>query len=120
MARRNNLVHEKLKKANPDDRINFQISLKAGLLKGKVTTYGQTADYIRTALENYNKTKYRDGLILLIAEVQKRIEELSLWRDSEQEPVNKIDQNHLLLIETYRDVYFRLKEAKMLKKKNRK
>jgi hypothetical protein len=102
--------------AKPDDIIHCQVSLKAGLLKGKVNNYGQTADYIRAALESYNKTKYGDGLILLIAEIRKTIEELELWR-GEQEHENKIDPNNLMLLETYRDVYFRLKGAKILKRK---
>ena len=119
MPSRKNLVHRKLAKANPDNRIHFQVGIKAGLLKGKVTTYGQAADYIRAALEAYNKTMHHDALLQLIVQVRSNIETLELWKNQENNPPDsRFNEAHSILLEGYRDTYLRLRDLlKLIKKR---
>lgn len=118
MGKRKNLVHEKLKGALPNQRIHFQVGIRAGLLKGKVTTYGQTADYIRAALEAYNKNMHRDALLQLIAQVRFNIETLELWKNQVDDPPDlKFNEAHSILLEGYRDTYVRLRDLLKLIRK---
>ena len=113
MGARKNLVHNKLKRAKPNDIISFQASLPAYLLKD-VKTYGDTAKVIGTALEMSNNIKHFYNLIELIADIRKNIELL----ENEKE-TDGLEENHLMLLELYRDVYFRLKQSEFLKRRRK-
>jgi hypothetical protein len=118
MSSRKNLIHKKLAKAAPEDRIHFQVGIRAGLLKGKATTYGQTADYVRAALEAYNKNWHHDALLQIIVQVRSNIETLDLWRNQEDNlPDLRNNEAHSILLEGYRDTYVRLRDLlKLLRK----
>lgn len=113
MSERDNLVHEKLKKANPNDLINFQVKLPAFLLKD-VRTYGDTAKVLKNALSVAQGNKHLNNLKELISELKKYLELLE-----EDNSLGELDEVHNLLIETYRDVYLRLKGAEILRRRRK-
>ncbi len=118
MSKRKNLVHEKLKGAKPLDMINFQVKLPAYLM-ADVKRYGDSVKVITNALEMMHNKKFRNGLIECIAEIGKQIELLEVWRDTDMEPENRINRDHLLLLETYKSVRSTLKECSILKRKRK-
>jgi hypothetical protein len=111
MPKRKNLVHEKIKKAKPEDLIQLQLKLPAHLLQD-IKTYGDTSKVIRRALKLSLKTKYKDALMEIIGDIRKEIDKLETIRETE----GILDENHLQLLELYKDIYFRLKKARILKK----
>lgn len=115
MGKRKNLVHQKVRNANPNDMIAFQVRIPAYLLKNSVTTYGSAARNIRTALEMVQGRTHINNLVELISDIKKNLELLE--EDLSQE---MLDEVHILLIETYRDAYIRLKGAEVLKRRRKK
>lgn len=113
MSDRDNLVHEKLKKSKPNDLIHFQVKLPAYLLKG-VHTYGDTAKLFKNALSVAQNHKHLNNLKELIGEIRKNIELLE-----EDKSLGELDEVHNMLIETYRDVYLRLKGAEILRRRRK-
>jgi hypothetical protein len=111
MGKRKNLVHQKVRNANPNDMIAFQVRIPAYLLKNSVTTYGSTAKIIRTALEMVQGRTHINNLVELISDIKKNLELLE-----EDKSLRELDE----VIETYRDVYLRLKGAEVLRRRRRK
>lgn len=111
---RQNLVHKKVRNAKSNDLIAFQVRLPAYLLKNSVKTYGSTTKVIRAALEMAQGCKHINNLKELLAEIRKNLELLE-----EDKTQGMLDQVHVLLIETYRDIYFRLKDAEILKRRRK-
>lgn len=116
MGKRKNLVHEKIKRAKPNDLVAFQVRLPAYLLSD-VKRYGDSTKFIRTALELAQKKKFKFGLLEIISDLRKQIELLELWQNSEQDENSKMDEEHLLLLETYRYTYLQLRETNILKRR---
>ena len=115
MGKRKNLVHQKVRNAKSNDLIAFQVRIPAYLLKNSVTTYGSTAKIIRTALEMVQGRTHINNLVELISDIKKNLELLE-----EDKSLGELDEVHTLLIETYRDVYLRLKDAEVLRRRRRK
>ena len=112
MGERKNLVHEKLKKSGGGEMLHFQVKIPAYLLDG-VRKYGDTAKVVRRALELYNTNAKRNLRIVAevkdnIISIQKSISMLELEED--------LNQEQLELMEVYRDCYFKLKGAKIIKR----
>lgn len=113
MGLRKNLVHEKLKKTNnKNDLIQFNVKIPAYLLEG-VQKYGDTAKIIKRGLELLNTDAKRNLRIVSevkdnIISIQKSISLLELEED--------LNQEQLELLEVYRDCYFKLKGAKIMKR----
>lgn len=116
MGKRKNLVHEKLKRAKSNDMIAFQIRLPAYLLSD-VKRFGDTSKIVRTALEMAQNKKFKYGLLEIIADIRKQIELLELWQNREQEANNTMNEEHRLLLETYRYTYMQLLKTNILKRR---
>ena len=112
---KSSLIHEKLKKAKPFDQVNFYVKLPAYLLS-EVKTYGDTVKVLKNALEIAHDKKFVTDLMSDIVLIRERIESLEL--EKEVSP-DELDRNHLKLLELYRDIYFRLKAAPILKRKRK-
>lgn len=104
-------VSEKLKKASPTDLIQFNVKIPAYLLE-EVRRHGDASKTIRKALKLSMKSKFKDSLTELTGDVRKEIDKLETVRDNEGE----MDEAHLQLLELYKDVYFKLKKARILRK----
>ncbi len=107
------LVHEKIKRASDLDLIQFNVKIPAYLLRD-IKTYGDTSKLLRNALEMANKRKFANNLMEIISEIKSEVELIEVWRDAGRE---EIDLNHLRLLEIYKDCYFKMKAAGILKKK---
>lgn len=116
MSKRKNLIHEKLKRAKPTDKINFQVKLPAYLM-ADVKCYGDSVKVISQALELAHQTKFRNGLIEIIAEIGKQIEQLEILINSDTESKIQINNDHLLLLEVYKSVRFTLRECSILRRR---
>ena len=112
MPRPKNYKYRKLKPRTPDELMNISVRLPAYLLQD-VKTYGDTAKVVRRALKLSLQSKFKEALTEIIGDVGKEIEKLELFRDSESD---RIDEPHLQLLELYKDIYFKLKKARILKR----
>ncbi len=112
-ARRNNLIFKQVIKSNPTAPISIKTSVPAYLLSD-AKQYGDLTKVVKNALEMAQKNKFINHLVSDIILLQSRIEELNITKEIEDAG---IDQAHLQLLEVYKDCYFKLKAAGILKKK---
>lgn len=110
MPKRKNLIHEKIRKAKPDDLILVQAKIPAYLLSD-VRTFGDTSRIVKRALTLLHESQFMDALLTIIGLIIGEIEKLEMRREDGPE----LDEEHLILLEIYRDIYFRLKESRILK-----
>lgn len=112
MPRPKNYKYRKLTPREPNELVNISVRLPAYLLQD-VKTYGDTSKVVKKALKLSLESKFKDSLIEITGDLRSEIDKLETIRDSDGE----IDEEHLQLLELYKDVYFRLKKAKILRKK---
>ena len=110
MGARKNLIHEKLKRAKPEDLLNFQLKLPAYLLRD-VKTYGDTSKVIRRALEAQVQNKRKHKAIAL--EIMSSVLQAKSLLEEEEEQEQIIRE----LIEIYKDCYFRIKDSGVVRKR---
>lgn len=110
MPKRKNLIHDKLKNASPNDMVHLHAVVPAHLLSD-IKTYGDMSKVVQKGLESIDKTKFIAELKSNILTIQQSMEKLNLE--------NEKDQAHIELLEIYRDCFFRMKGAKVLRKSYR-
>lgn len=115
-ARRNNLVFKQIIKSNPTALISVKVSVPAYLLSD-AKQYGDLTKVVKNALDMAQRNKFVNYLVSDIVLLKSRIEDLNIIKEIEY---SEIDQDHLQLLEVYKDCYFKLKDVKLLRKRRAK
>lgn len=113
-VKRKKFIHNTILAAKPDDLISVKIDIPAHLLKKSVRTHGDTTKTIHNALKMAQNRKHINNLVEILSEIKKNIELLE-----EDKSCGELDELHILLIENYKDVYLRLKQAEILRRRRK-
>ena len=108
-------IFNEIKSVTDSTLIHTNFNIPAFLLKNKVHKHGDIAKLVNDSLLHYNKLKPIYDLLELITEIRNRIEYLELNKEFDND-----SENSDLLLEIYRDVYFRLKDCEVLKRRKKK
>lgn len=108
------IKYNRSSQSKKDKKIRTTVYVKSLYLQG-IEHYGDISKTVNESLHLTCKHRFTIQLRELLAEIAKNIELLQLWKDNG--PLfneGEIDEYHLKMLETYRNIYFTIKESKLL------